>query len=219
MYLDILGPSVTEATPAPQRHVGSISRGCPRSLLKWVLVVFTAFVYETTCAQCWRGSCLGWGGGWEREGSSSLMSLFVGNQSAFLWLLLNVLCRLQRPSFQRKGGASTHTLPCPARPSCRLWCTWLSEKPPAELSVFLALVFKRAGEDLSQGPELWVSDAGSLSSFSNNHGQANSFNPQNNSPSSHCRWGNSGSKRLTCAGPMCALSTWEVRYRCDLKTQ
>lgn len=41
MYLDILGPSVMEATPAPQRHVGSISRGCPRSLLKWVLVVFT----------------------------------------------------------------------------------------------------------------------------------------------------------------------------------
>lgn len=64
MYLDILGPSVTEATPAPQRHVGSISRGCPRSLLKWVLVVFTCLRVGNVCAVL-AGQLpgVGWGGG------------------------------------------------------------------------------------------------------------------------------------------------------------
>ena len=64
MYLDILGPSVTEATPAPQRHVGSISRGCPRSLLKWVLVVFTCLRVGNVCtALAGPLPGVGWGGG------------------------------------------------------------------------------------------------------------------------------------------------------------
>ena len=113
MYLDILGPSVTEATPAPQRHVGSISRGCPRSLLKWVLVVFTRLRVGNVCTVL-AGPLpgVGWGG---VGVLSSLTSLFIWEPEwRFLWLLLSVLCRPK--AFVPEGRVGlAHILPTARR--------------------------------------------------------------------------------------------------------
>lgn len=151
MYLDILGPSVTGGHPSPPKARRFHQPRLPTEPFE----VDPGGVYSPSCRKrvhsAGGGSCPGGGGVGGRgvrggEGvPSSFMRLFIWEPEwPFLWLLLNVLYRPNGLVPQR-GAGITHTPPTArhAHLARAPWCTWLSEKPWAQLSLLLAPSFSR----------------------------------------------------------------------------
>lgn len=107
----------------------------------------------------------------------------------------------------RNNTHAAHGQARPSRPGPVVHLAFREALGPAEHPLG-PLNFKRAGYEHRPGPEPRASNASSLTSVCNHHGQVNAPNSQSNSPSPRYRWRNCASKKLTyaenleeCSGP------------------